>query len=114
MAPANSSKRDVRREEHQEDIRNLLEKICDYDPDENFYKTFSREANKGIQHIIDRSKEKLRDLKWREDNGDLSKIMISEAGKIRSLKNYIVYLKIKGDSPSEASKLRHKTITLDD
>ena len=46
--------------------------------------------------------------------GDLSELMTSEGGKVRSLKNCITYLKVKGGFHSEAIELRQNTITLED
>ena len=48
-----------------------------------------------------------------EKIGHISELMTSEVDKVRSLKNCITCLKIKGDFSSEARELRHKTITLD-
>ena len=47
-------------------------------------------------------------------NDDLAELMVSEVENIRSMKNNITYLKEKGDFTSEAIKLRHNAITLDD
>ena len=58
------------------------------------------------------SKGDLEDIRWREDNGNLSPLMKIYTGKIRILKNYVAYLNLKGDFPSEGNELRHKTITL--
>ena len=59
------------------------------------------------------SKEFLEDLRWKEDNGDLSPPTKSDTDKIRILKNYfdIEYLKLKRDLPSEANTLMHNVIT---
>ena len=48
MTPASVSNREKRRTENKEDIEHLLEEIQDFNPDETFYKIFSREAKKGI------------------------------------------------------------------
>ena len=37
-----------------------------------------------MQEVIDMSKEELRDLKLREENGDTAKLMTTEVGKIYS------------------------------
>ena len=66
MAPTTRSNRDKRRAENQEDINHLLEEVWGLDPEETFYKIFSRESKKGIQDVIEMSKEDLRELKWRE------------------------------------------------
>ena len=63
MAPTTRSNKYKRRLENKEHIKNLLEEVWDFDPDENFSKIFSREAKKGIQDVIDMSKEELRELK---------------------------------------------------
>ena len=63
MDPATRSNIQKRRTETQEDIKHLLEEIQDFDPDETFYKIFSREAKKGIQDVIDMSKDELKELK---------------------------------------------------
>ena len=60
------------------------------------------------------SKEDLKELKWIENNDDLSELMTSEVCKVRSLKNYVTRLKVKGEFTSEARELRCKTITFDD
>ena len=60
------------------------------------------------------SKEDLKEIKRRENNGDLSELMTSESGKVHRLKKCIIYLKVKGDFPPEARELRHDTIKLDD
>ena len=59
------------------------------------------------------SKEELKELKWRENNDDLSELIKSEVGKAHSLKNYVTYLKVKRCFPSEERELRCNTITLD-
>ena len=59
------------------------------------------------------SKEELNELQWSR-NGDFYKLMKSEAGKVRSLKNYVTYLKVKAHFPYETRELRHNTITLGD
>ena len=91
MAPKLRPKREKRREETKEDIKNLLREVWDFDPEETFYKIFSRQASKGIQDAIDLSKEELKDLTWRENNRDVSKLEPSEVGKVRSLNNYNAY-----------------------
>ena len=64
--------------------------------------------------MIEMSKGELREMKWRENNGDLAELMTSEVNKIRSLNNCVNYLMVKGYFPSEAIKLTCNTITLDD
>ena len=80
MAPVSSairSNREKRRAENQEDIKHLLGGVWDFDPDETFHKIFSRESKKGVQEVIDISKEELKELRCREDNGDLSDLIAS-------------------------------------
>ena len=108
------SKREKKRVETKEDIKHLFEKVWDYDPDRTFYKIFVREAREGIQHVIDISKKGLKDLEWVEDNRDRSKLMTSEVCKVLSLKNYVDYLKVKGNLPSNPRDLRHNIVTIDD
>lgn len=59
------------------------------------------------------TKEDLKELKQRENNGDVSNLMTNEEGKVRILRNCINYLKVKGNFPSEARELRYNTIALD-
>ena len=114
MAHVARSNREKRRAENQEDIKHLLEEIWDYDPDNTFYKIFSREANTGILCIINRPKEDFMNLKWEEDNGDVSELMTFEVGMIHILDKYVVYLKTKGCFLSEANNMRCNTITFED
>ena len=60
------------------------------------------------------TKEDLKDLKWRENNGDFSELLTSEIVKVRMLKKYITYLKVKGNYTSEARELRHNNSALED
>ena len=62
MDPGLRSKIKKRRTETKECIKNLLEEVLDFDPEETFYKTFSRQASKGIQDSIDLFKEELKEL----------------------------------------------------
>ena len=87
MAPKLRSKREKRREETKEDINHVLEEVWDFDPEENFYKIFPRKERKGIQDATDLSKEELKDLTWRENNVDVSKLEPREIGKVSSMKN---------------------------
>ena len=91
MATKLQSKREKRRSEIKEDIKYLLEEVCDFYPEETFYKNFSRQARKGNQDFIDLSKEKLKDLTYRENNVNICKLEQSEVCKVRILKNYIAY-----------------------
>ena len=98
MAPISStsrSSRENRRAENQEDIKHLLKEVWYFDLDETFCKIFSIEAKKGIQDVIDMSKEDLREIKWREDDSYLAELMASEVGKVRILKNCANYLMAK-------------------
>ena len=96
MSPVTRSNRDKRSAENQEDIKHILEEVWDFDPDETFYKIFSRESKKGAQSVIDMSKEELKDLNLRENDDNLSEFMTSEACKVRSLNKYVTYIKVKG------------------
>ena len=51
MAPVSSTTthdRENRRGDNQVEIKNLLEEVWGFDPDESFYETFSNEAKKGV------------------------------------------------------------------
>ena len=113
MAPELRSKREKRRVETKEDIRHLLEEIYDFDPEETFYKIFSKQAIKGIQDSMNLSKEELKNHTWIEDNSDFSKLEPSKAGKVRSLKNCNAYQESNGDFPSDPRDLRFNSITPD-
>ena len=112
MASVTRSNRQKKREENKKDVKHLLEEICDSDPDDTLYKIFSRESKGGTQFVTNLSEEDLEGIWWWEDNDDLSTLMKSDVGKIHSLENWIAYLSLKGDFPSEEKKLRHYTITL--
>ena len=114
MDPVTSSNRQKRRLEKQEDIKNLLEEIWWYHPDETFCEIFSRQDKNGIPHITNRSKEELENLKWKKDNGVISKLETFEAGIIRSLSNHITCLTETLDFLSEASNLRCNTVMHED
>ena len=111
---ATRSNREKRRVENQEDIKHLLEEVSDYETDETFYKIFSRQASEGIPTILNTTREELVNLKWEEENGNISKLEPFEAGIIQSLNKHVTCLKTKWYFPSEASDLRCNTITLKD
>ena len=102
MDPATRSNREKKRIDNQEEIKHLLEEIWYFYLDETFYKILSREAKKVIQDIIDMTKEGLKELSWRKNNGDLSELITIEVGKVRSLRNYNTCLNFKGNLPFEA------------
>ena len=114
MAPELRSKTEKKRAETKEDVEHLLEEIFDFRPDKTFYKIFARQTSHGIQHITIRSKEDLEKLEWKEDNVDVSKLEPFEVSMIRSLKNYLSCLKVKGNFPSNPRDLRNNTITIED
>ena len=70
MAPATGTrfKREKPRMENKEDIKYLLEEIWDFQPDKTFYKIFSRHASKGIQDVVNQTKDELKNLTWRDEN----------------------------------------------
>ena len=61
-------------------------------PNEDFYKIFSREAEKSMQRMLDLTREQLLEFTWREDNDDLTKPREKEVGKIRNLNKYEIQL----------------------
>ena len=61
ISSANRSNREKRRTENQEDIKGLRQEGQDFDPDETFCKTFSREAKKVKQDVIGMCKEELKE-----------------------------------------------------
>ena len=85
MASGTRSKRKKRRVENKEDIKHLQEEVWDFLPDQTFYKIFCRDASKGIQDVLNLTKDELKTLTWRDDNGDVIKLTPSEVGKSRSL-----------------------------
>ena len=109
MAPELRSKRAKRRAETKEDIKHLLGEVWDYDLDRTFYKIFSRDSREGIKDVINMTNEDLKELTWREDNGDVCELETSESCKILSLKNYNNW-----DFTSYPRDLQHNNITLDD
>jgi hypothetical protein len=116
MDPATGtrSKREKRRVENKEDIKHFLEEVLDLLPDETFYKKFSRDASKEIQDVLNQTKDELKNLTWKDINGDVIKLTQSEVSKIRSLDNYNAYRKANGNWPSNARDLRCNNITIDD
>ena len=112
MAPELRSKREKRRAEIQEDTKHLLEEVQDFDSEETLCKISTRQARNGIQDAIDLSKEELKDLTRRENNGDVSKLKPREVGS-RILKSCIAFRESKGDFPSDPRYLRCKNITID-
>ena len=66
MAPVTKSKRDIKKEENQKDIKHLLGEVMDFYPDETFCKIFFKEDKNSIQIIIGMHKEELKELKRRE------------------------------------------------
>ena len=62
MASGTRSRREKRRADTKEYIKHLQEEVWDFQPEENFYKIFSRAATKGIQDAIDLTKEQLENL----------------------------------------------------
>ena len=114
MASATRSKREKRRVENKEDIKHFLEEVLDLLPDETFYKKFSRDASKEIQDVLNQTKDELKNLTWKDINGDVIKLTQSEVSKIRSLDNYNAYRKANGNWPSNARDLRCNNITIDD
>ena len=91
MAPDARSSSQTNRERIQivnkEGVTRSLEELWYFDPDGIFYKTFSREAQKVRQGVLDFNKEDLVELTFREDNDDLIKSSSKEVDKIRSSKN---------------------------
>ena len=63
-----------------------------------------------MQDVMHVSKEELKELKWREENGNIAELMAIEVGNILSLKNHITCLITKGVFLSEVRKLRHNII----
>ena len=108
------SKREKRRVENKEDIKNLLEEIWDFFPEESFYEIFTKAASKGIQDILNLPKDDLRALKWIGDNDDVSNLTPNEVSRILSLRYFDTYRKTKGHWPEGASDLRYNTISIDD
>ena len=111
--PSSQTNRKMRQIANAEDVKHVLEKLWNFDPDETFHKTFSREDGKGAQGVLYFTKEDLEKLTWREDNDDITNNMPNEVVKTRNLKNYKVHL-MTGKFPSESIKFRHNAITLDE
>ena len=59
MAPETRNKRAERALATQEDIKHLLEEVWNYAPQDTFYKIFKKEANKGINIIVNLEKDDL-------------------------------------------------------
>ena len=74
------------------------------------YKIFNKYATRGIDTVIGLSKEDLESLKWKEDNGGMPSLTRSEVGCLRTLNNYIQYLKQKGEFTSN-TVFRHNAST---
>ena len=108
------SKREVHKENNKEDVKHILEEVWDFSPEECFYKIFKRETSKGIQDILDLSKDDLRALEWVDNKGDIVNLSASEVGKIRSLARYNDYRQAKGNWPLDAKDLRYNDISIDD
>ena len=62
MATELRSKREKRRTKTKEDIKNILEEIWDFDPEEHFYKMLSRQYRRDIQDAINMIKEDRKEL----------------------------------------------------
>ena len=114
MASGTRSKREKRRAETKEDIKHLLEEVCDFSPEDDFYTIFSRAVTIGIQDAINLTKEQLENLTWKENNGDVTKIEPSEVDKVLSLKNYNAYREAKGNFTSDPRDLLFNNITIED
>ena len=65
------------------------------------------------EKAINLCKEELKELTWREDNSDVSKLETSNVGKVRSLNKYNAYRESDGDFPSDPRDLLWNTITID-
>ena len=56
--------REWRRIANKEDVTHFLEELCDFDPDETFCKTLSRETVKRTQGLLDLIEEYLKKITW--------------------------------------------------
>ena len=82
MVTGTRSKKAERAQAIREDIKHLLEDVWDYDPEDTFYKTFKKEARKGINMIVNLEKEDLEKLSWKE-NDLVDHLTKGEVGLIR-------------------------------
>ena len=105
--------RERRRIANKEDVKHVLEELWDFNLDENLCKMFSREYYKGAQLFLDLTKEDMKKLAWREDNGDRTNALPREVGNVHISKNCKVPLTATGKFPSEASKCRCNSISLE-
>ena len=79
----------------------LLEEVWCIEPEDKFHKIFKKIATRGINAVIELSKEDLESLTWKEENGDLPSLIKSEVGAIRNLMHHIAHMKKEGEFTSE-------------
>ena len=99
------------REQNKEDVAHLLEEVWCIELEETFYNIFNKLAIRGIDNVVELSKEDLESVTWKDDNSYLSSLINNEVGDILNLMQHIEHLKQKGEFPSEAHNFRHNIIT---
>ena len=94
-----------------EDVKHLLEELWDAEEDETFYKIFTRGTKKGTHKFVNFSKDELKDLSYREDDGSVHRLRLDEVGDVRMLFHYLSHLKARGLLPENKESFRHNSIS---
>ena len=97
-----------------EDAEHLLYELWDAEPDETFYKIFTRETKKGIQNLLLHSKAELKEPSCREDDGSINGLIMHEVGNIRMLVRYRYNLISEGILPEDTAIFRFSCISKED
>ena len=71
-----------------EDVKHLLEKLQDSDPDETLLKKITRETKKGIKNLLRCKKEVLAELSLIKYDGTFHEVLRFELGNMNMLLSY--------------------------
>ena len=92
-----------------EDVKHLLEEL--WDADEIFCKIFTRGTKKGVRKFLNFSKDELKDLSHREDDGSVHHLRLDEVGDVRMLFHHLSHLKARGLLPENKESFRFNSIS---
>ena len=113
VSSATKSNRKKRKAENQEDIKHLIEEVCGFYPDENFYKIFARESRLGLDDVLVMSKEELHELSHKTKDCVAVHLTLVYAYRIRILLHCKMNLLEKYLCPDDGSFL-FSSITMND
>ena len=94
-----------------EDVKYLLEELWGIEEDDMFYKIFTKDAKRGAHKFINFTKDELKDLSYREDDGSVHHIQLHEVGDVHMLLRYLSHLKARDLLPKDKESFRFNSIS---